>query len=412
MNQKTASGMPWVILGCACLLAFAMIAPMFCVPPIEHILKEELQLTHTQTSLLFSAPIIMIVALAIPAGLVADRIGVRKAAGIGAILIVVGTVLRGTATSASALLAFTFIYGVGLGWSFPNLPKLISTRVPREKVGFATGIYSVGIPIGAALALAITMPIVFPITNSYQGVFFFWSIPPIAAAALWWILVREPSGKKSQDIVVGEVSRVALGRIMKHKDLWILSITLLLHVFFVYSWAGWSPALMMLKGATPELAGIITSTTVWAGIPAFILMPRLADKLGLRKPFIWIPSVIMAVMAWAAINVPLQMSWPLMILVGISDGAKFTTIMSVIVETTSKEEVGLTSGFVLSIGYVGGIIGPLVGGRILDLTGNLDPSLLILVAVSVVAAGIVFKLPETGPRAKKPRKRNQKDYLI
>ena len=69
MNRKENSGMPWAVLGSAGLLAFAMIAPMFCVPPMEHILKEELQLTHTHTSLLFTAPMIMVVALAIPAGL-------------------------------------------------------------------------------------------------------------------------------------------------------------------------------------------------------------------------------------------------------------------------------------------------------------------------------------------------------
>jgi CP family cyanate transporter-like MFS transporter len=393
--------MPWPILGTAGLLAFAMITPMFAIPPMEHILNEELQLTHAETGLLFTVPIIMLAALAIPAGLVADRIGVRKAAGIGVILIVVGALLRSTATSASALLAFTFIYGVGFGWVFPNLPKLVSTHVPRERVGFATGIYLAGLPIGAALALALTMPLVFPLMNSYQGVFFFWSIPAIVAAALWWILVKEPSRTDRRDTVVSEINRITLQRILKRRELWVLSSSLLLHSFFVYSWAGWSPALMMLKGATPELAGVIASTTLWAAAPAFILMPRLAGRLGLRKPFIWVPSVVTAIVAGAAINAPLQMGWLLMILAGISDGAKLTTTMTVVVETTPKEEVGLASGLVLSIGYVGGIIGPLVGGRVLDLTGNLDLSLIILVVVSAVAAGIVFKLPETGPRAKK-----------
>jgi CP family cyanate transporter-like MFS transporter len=367
---------------------------------MEHILTEKLQLTHTETSLLFAAPIIMLAALAIPAGLVADRIGIRKAAGIGAILIVVGAVLRGTATSASAILAFTFVYGAGFGWSFPNLPKLVSTRVPREKAGFATGIYLSGLPIGAALALALTMPVVFPITDSYQGVFFFWSIPAIVAAALWWILVREPPRGDRPPPVASRVDRAAIARVLRHRDLWILSSTLLLHSVFVYSWAGWSPALMMLKGATPELAGVIASTTLWAAAPAFILMPRLASRLGLRKPFIWVPSVVMAIIAAAAIDAPLQVGWLLMILAGVSDGAKLTTTMTVVVETTPKEEVGLASGLVLSIGYVGGVIGPLVGGRVLDLTGNLDLSLIILVVVSAVAAGIVYWLPETGPGAK------------
>jgi len=174
---------------------------------------------------------------------------------------------------------------------------------------------------------------------------------------------------------------------------------LLLHTFFIYAWTGWSPALMMLKGASPELAGVITSITVWVGIPAFILMPRLAYKLGLRKPFLWAPAIALALAAWGAIHTPLPMSWPLMALVGISDAAKFTTTMTLPVEMMPKEEVGTASGLVLSVGYIGGIIGPLIGGRVLDLTGNLDISLLILVGISIAAAGIAFRLPETGPKA-------------
>jgi len=184
MQQERSSGMPWTILGSAWLMAFAMWAPTFCVPPIEHILKEEFFLTHAQTSWLFSASWLMIAIVAIPAGLIADRIGVRKAAGIGIIILVVGTLLRGTATSASSLLAFTLIYGFGLGWTFPNLPKLVSAWTPREKAGIATGIFTTGIIIGSALAMTITMSLIFPITNTFQNVFLIWSIPPIIAAIL------------------------------------------------------------------------------------------------------------------------------------------------------------------------------------------------------------------------------------
>lgn len=162
----------------ASLLGFAIMSPMFCVPPMQHILKEELLLTHAQTSLLFTAPILMLVALAIPGGIIADRIGAKKAAGIGIIIVAVGTMLRSVATDAPSLLAFTFIYGAGFGLSYPNLPKLVSRRVPREKAGIATGIFSAGLIGGATVALAITMPLVFPITNTTQGVFFIWGIPP------------------------------------------------------------------------------------------------------------------------------------------------------------------------------------------------------------------------------------------
>ena len=99
----------------ASLLGFAIWSPMFCVPPMQHIIKEELLLTHAQTSLIFTAPLLMVVALAIPGGILADRIGARKAAGIGIIIVAVGAILRSLATDAPSLLAFTFIYGIGAG---------------------------------------------------------------------------------------------------------------------------------------------------------------------------------------------------------------------------------------------------------------------------------------------------------
>lgn len=399
MQQKGSPRIPWTVLGNACLLGFAMFAPLFCVPPMEHILKEELLLTHAQTGLLFTAPILMLAAVAIPAGLITDRIGVRKAAGIGAIIITVGAILRGTATNYSSLLAFTFIYGVGLGWSFPNLPKLISAWVPREKAGVATGIFTSGILIGGSLALAITMPIVFPITNTFQGVFFIWGIPPAIAAILWWILVKEPPGNRIHDEPLTRAI-TAFRQILRSKNLWLVSIFLLLHNFFFYTWTGWAPTLMRLKGATPDLAGLITSITLWVGIPTVFLMPRLSYKLGLRKPFLWATSITLAFAAWGAIHVSLPLSWLLMILIGVANTTRFVTILALPVEMMPREDVGAASGLVLSIGYIGGVIGALVGGRILDLTRSLDLSLLVLIGVSLAAAGIAFRLPETGSEAR------------
>ena len=399
MQQEGSSRIPWTILGSACLLGFAMFAPMFCVPPMEHILKAELLLTHAQTSLLYTAPILMIIAVAIPAGFISDRIGVRKAAGIGAIIIAVGSILRGTATDFSSLLAFTFVYGIGVGWCYPMLPKLISTWVPREKAGMATGIYSAAMHVGLALALAITIPVVFPITNTFQGVFFIWSIPPIAAAILWWILVKEPPRSSIHSEPMSR-DNTLLRRVLRNKSLWLVTILFLLEDFFFLTWIGWAPALMMLKGATPSQAGLIASITIWVGIPTVLFMPQLAYKLGLRKPFLWGPSIVLALAAWGAMHITLAMSWPLMALVGVADLTRYVIILALPIELMSPEEVGTASGLMLSVGSVGGIIGPLIGGHILDLTGSLDLSLLVLIGVSIAAAGIAFRLPETGPKAR------------
>lgn len=391
--------MPWGILANGWLLAFAMFSPMFAVPPIAHILKEELILTHTQTSLLFNAPIIMIVALAIPAGIITDRIGVKKATGIGVILLAVGALLRGTASSTYSLLAFTFIYGAGVGWCYPNLAKLVSIWVPQHRVGTAMGIIATGILTGDAIAIAITVPVVLPITNTFQGVFYIWGIAPVAAAIVWWIVVKRPPHNLIITRTTSENSP-PLRQIIQNKQLWILtSLFLLLSVFF-YNWSGWAPTLMMLKGATASLAGILTSITLWVSIPTCFLMPLLAYKLRLRKPFLWIPAIALVAAAMGARTVSLDMSWLVMVIVGVAVHTQFPIILALPVELVPKEQVGAASGLLLSIGYIGGVIGPIVGGRILDITGNLNISLIILAVVSAAMIGVALRLPETGTTPK------------
>jgi len=387
--------MPRRILFSTLLVGFAATAPTFCVPPMEHILKEQLFLTHTQTSLLFVAPILMLAAVAIPAGLVADRIGVRKATGIGLIITAIGAILRGTATDPQGLLAFTFIYGFGGGWILPNIPKIVSTVVQRDKATVVTGVISSGIPIGMALGLALTMPVIWPMTNSYQGVFFIWSIPLAVVTVQWWVLVREPR-KSSALLELSKIRTTSFRTVLLYKPLLLVSALMFLHNFFVLTWNGWSPVLMMMKGASPSSAGLIASIALWSYIPAYILMPRLSYRLGIRKPFLWIPSVVLAIAAWGATQVSVTASWFLMALVGIANGTRFITLLALPVEMMHKREVGTASGIVISIGFAGGVVGPLIGGAILDNTQSLDLSFMVLMGASLAAAFLASRLSEKG----------------
>ena len=393
--------MPHLVLISAMLLAIAMWAPLLCIPPMEYILKEQLQITHAQTSLLYSIPLWMVGVVALPAGLIADRIGFRKAGGIGAILIAVGSLLRCTTTDASALLAFTFIYGVGFGFAFASLPKMISAWVPREKAGIATGVYSAGIFIGQALALTLTIPFVFPLTNSVQGVFFIWSIPAIVVAVIWWTLLKEPPSKslKVESMPRSNVFfRQLLSKTLKNKNLLLLSSFHALHLFFYYTWAGWSPTLVMSKGGTPELAGYISSLTFWVAIPAAFIIPRLAHRAGLRRPFLLASAIMMAIAALAWNHISLDTSWLTMVLVGLADCAILVTVLALPLEMVPEEEAGAAGGLMITAGHIGGPIGPLVGGHILDITGDLNLALFALAGVAIAMICMSFRLPEIGPK--------------
>ena len=389
--------MPRSVILIGFLLSFSMWAPVFCVPPMESVLMEDLALTHAQAGLLFSTPYFVIAAVAIPSGILADRIGLRRATGIGIILIALGSALRALADGFHPIIAFTVLYGVGFALVFTNLPKLIATWVTPEKSGVALGIINTGMSVGAAAAMGLTMSVVFPLTSGYSGTFLIWSVPAIIVAVLWWILVKEPpenTGKVTDN--PGHFWRPVL----RNRKLWLLAGLMALGEFFIMNWFAWHPLLLVSKGATPELAGIITSLMLWVEIPTLLIIPRLSHRLGLKKPFLWAAATATILATVGAIYVDLGSSWLPAVICGIVNVTRFIIILSMPFDLVSKEQLGAASGIILSMGYLAGGIGPFIGGRIIDATGDLDTAFRVLIWVAATATAISFLVPETGYKSK------------
>lgn len=398
MEDRKRTKASWIMLGVATLTGFAMFAPMFAIPPLEHILIEKLGLTHTHIGIIYAIPLLMTIGVSIPAGILADRIGLRKAAGIGTIMILVGSALRGLATDASSMIGLTFVYGLGFAWVFPNLPKLVSAWLPAEQATIGTGIFSSGFASGVGMGLAITMPLIYPLTNTYQGTLVVWSIPSAIATILWWILVKDAPPGVSQTKKSVETNSLPFSVIIRNRNMWLIATLLFLTEFFFYTWAGWMPTMLINKGATAEYAGLITSMSMWAGIPTCFLMPRLSKRLGLRRPFILGAASILLTVSWWVLYVPLYLAWLPMVMLGIADLTRYVNILAIPVEIMPNECVGRASGLILSIGAVGGFVGPVIAGLILDNTNSLNQAFVVLSGVAAASIAVSFLVPETGPK--------------
>jgi CP family cyanate transporter-like MFS transporter len=382
-------------------MGFALESPIFCVPPIMHIITEELLLSHAQSGLIFSVPFISLAAVAIPSGSLADRIGIRKAAGIGIIVIAAGSLLRSTATDFWTLLAFTCLYGVGLGLVLPNLPKLVGSWFPPQRIGFVTGLYTTGMVFGIALSMAITLPVIFPITNTFQGVFYIWTIPAVAAAIMWWLVVKKPPHGSSKSKKLSEVQRSSYP-IWTNGTLWLVTILLFLVNYLPFTWLGWAPQLMMAKGASPAVAAFMASVMPWVSIPLTFAAPWASDRVGSRKLFLWTSFILFVLAFISAVYAPLPLCWVIVVATGLSAGVQLPIIFALIPDFVPVEAVGRASGMVMSIGYIGGLVGPWVGGYILDITGTLNLNLVIMAGLSVVGIYLSLRLPNAGIRARLP----------
>lgn len=392
-SSKNSFKLPWKTLTIAIILNFFIWAYLFITPAVETILASNLQISHFQTSLLFSAPILMIAMVAIPAGITADRIGLKKTMGIGAVVACVGAVLRGAALTYPSLLLYSIIFGIGMGFTFANLPKLARSCSSIEQTSTVMGIINgFGVLAGIGLALAITVPIIYTLTNSYHAVFYIWAVPLIITTILWWIIVDEPPCINQEP--ESDAGSMGLKEVLKNKTLWLLAFLLLLHNIFFYTWSGWIPTYLIEKGISMNVSGLLTSIMLWVGIPTVILVPSLFSRINVsKKLLVFVPSLIFAFLALWIIPAAGFSILIIMIIAGIINILRFNTLLSLPVEIMPRKYSGVAGGVVIAIGYLGAVIGPSMAGQILDITGSFQPIFIILAVLSLITMGLTLLLP-------------------
>jgi CP family cyanate transporter-like MFS transporter len=385
---------PAKVLAPGLLLAFGIFMPLFVVPPLEDVIRQQMAISHAQAALLYSLPVAVLALLAIPAGFLADTIGLKKSVGLGALIVTAGSALRAVSSEYSVVLTFTLLYGAGLALCFPNIPKLARSYSSRQRSHFIVSLFIAGILASGGLILTIARPVMYPLTGTFQGVFLLSTVPIFVALILWWPLINDPP-REVGGVEGKQIDIRTLKAIVTRKDLWLVSVFFWLHNFVLYTFVGWLPQYLMNIGVGSDLSGLITSVAFWTGVPSVILLSWLSTKLGRRKPLLWGSSIVLIAAMYAALLINARLSWVLVLFAGAANAIRFSTILSLPVEMVHPGQAGMASGMVMSIGYIGALVGPLIGGIILDNTGSYEWIFLSLVIVSAVATALVFLLPET-----------------
>lgn len=83
------------------------------------------------------------------------------------------------------------------------------------------------------------------------------------------------------------------------------------------------------------------------------------------------------------------------VLYGLSHGGFFTLISPMLAQLFGTVSHGAIFGIILASAAVGGAIGPVMAGRIFDVTGSYGTPFLIISALSVTALMLVLSLTKT-----------------
>lgn len=188
------------------------------IPPIQ----ADLGISDTQISLLAGfAFAIFYTIMGIPLGRVADRYNRRNLIAIGITVWCLMTAACGLARNYWQLFAARVGVGVGEAALSPAAYSMISDLFPRDQLGRAIAIYSIGLPVGSGLALLIggvavglvadlppvTLPLVGTL-SSWQITFMLVGLPGLLVALLV-MLLREPARRGRSSDVAGAASGAA-----------------------------------------------------------------------------------------------------------------------------------------------------------------------------------------------------------
>lgn len=90
-------------------------------------------------------------AAVIPAGKIADNFGQRRMCVVGLTLFMLSSVMAGLASSAWMINLARILQGISGAIFVPTLYAMLNTEIPSHKIGFAMGIFSLGVGTGAAI---------------------------------------------------------------------------------------------------------------------------------------------------------------------------------------------------------------------------------------------------------------------
>ncbi|MGH8818265.1 MAG: spinster family MFS transporter, partial [Achromobacter pestifer] len=271
----------YVVLICMLAYIFSFVDRQILALTIEPI-KHDLQLSDTQFSLLHGLAFSLFYAfMGIPIALLADRYSRPKIIAIGVAFWSLATAACGLSRNFAQMFLARIGVGVGEAALSPATYSMLSDMFPREKLGRAVGIYSIGSFIGGGMAFLIggyvinllksVDTVVVPWIGAmrpWQVTFFIVGLPGLLVALLILLTVRDPQRLGLRRNAAGQAQKPTLRDTFRflgqHRGTFFCHyLGFSFYAMVLFALLSWTPAFYMRKfGMLPADVGYMLGVVV------------------------------------------------------------------------------------------------------------------------------------------------------
>jgi MFS family permease len=362
-----------------------------------------------QTGYLLSAFLWTYFILNLPAGILADRFGARRATTLAVTVWSAATALTGATFSLWWLVATRMMLGVGEAFGFPVGNRAIREWAPVAERGFATAVFSSGQAFGTA-ATAIGAAWLITVAG-WRAAFVALGVLGFIWVAVWMALYRDPAeatwiSDDERDLVLRgrDISPRAPGlsvpELFRWRSTWGLIGTQICANFTNFLLLTWLPGyLVMNRHVDVMKSGVDTAICYIVACALTILIGRLADRLlgpeavrsGKRRGLVAVLLVGASVMALS----PFTTSHVMLLTLTTISLACIQSALAMNYALTSDllrqgQGIGTLIGLLLTFSNGFGILAPILTGYIVAATNSFDAAFDLAAALVLIGATLVM----------------------
>ena len=372
---------PWLLLLGLILVALNLRPALSSMAPLLSEVSRSLGLSAAQAGLLTTLPVLCLGLFAPLAPVLARRFGAERVV-LGILLTLAGGIVLRSAFGQVGLFAGSILAGASIGVIGVLLPGIVKRDFAKQ-AGAMTGVYTMALCLGAAMAAGATVPLSEHLGHDWALGLGFWVVPALLAAVFWLPQVGEKHGAHQVAYRVRGLLRDPLA--------WQVTLYMGLQSSLAYIVFGWLPSILIGRGLTPTQAGLVLSGSVIVQLISSLAAPWLATRGKDQRLAIVIVMVMTLGGLFGCLYAPIDGLWGWAILLGLGQGATFSLALTLIVLRSRDAHVAANlSGMAQGFGYTLASLGPFAVGVVHDLTGGWNALGWIfgLVGLGAIIAGI------------------------
>ena len=385
------------VLAFAFLLAVVTYLDRICISAAAPFIMEDLHLSILQMSAVFSAFTLAYSLFEIPSGWLGDVKGPRSVLTRIVLWWSAFTMLTGAARGYQSLLAIRFLFGAGEAGAFPNIARSFSQWFPIRERGRANGVMFLGSRIGGMLSAPIALQLVS--VWGWRASFVVFGLLGLVWAAAWYAWYRDrpedhpgvgaeelawirqdsnlrPRQEPPSSPAGTEVpsTRTPWAALLRSRNLYAICAMYFAFGYGLYFYFTWLPTYLI-----KELGFSLFSGGLFAALPFLLagiadivggwLTDSLTRRSGLRVGRCHLgfgAFLTCAAFLFGSTIVPSPILKAILIAMALASADLALGACWAVPIDIAPDHAGVITGFMNTLGNIGGLIGPLVVGYAVD----------------------------------------------